>query len=196
MDLEAMWAGLSNGTFTTISSDHAPHKFDHPRGKKVGVEGGFRKIPNGLPGLETRMPCIFTAGVLAGRLQITKFVELTCSNPAKLYGMGKTKGTVAPGFDADLVIWYPTEEQCGDEGKRMRPFRLGNEMLHHDIDYTPFEGMEMLNWPRVTVLRGKVVWDRDNGGVAGERGDGEFLKRGVNALSKPRDVWVNDFRPS
>jgi dihydropyrimidinase len=217
-ELEAMWQGLSNGTFTTFSSDHAPTKlvytrlisvyrpketysnqscrFDHPQGKKAGLVDGtmsFRKIPNGLPGIETRMATLFCGGVLTGRLTIQKFVELTASNPAKLYGMGDTKGAIAPGYDADFCIWYPTAEQS--PGKTMAPFTLTNAMLHHDIDYTPFEGMEFKNWPRYTILRGKVVWDRGNGGLMGKMGDGVYLKRGKSTLSKPREVFVNEFRP-
>lgn len=176
------------------------YRFDHPQGKKAGLVDGtmsFKKIPNGLPGVETRMATLFCGGVLTGRISIQRFVELTSSNPAKLYGLGDRKGTIAPGYDADFVIWYPTEEQAKQRGsqKTMAPFTLTNAMLHHDIDYTPFEGMEFQNWPRYTILRGKVVWDRDNGGLLGKMGDGVFLKRGRSTLSKPRDVFVNDFRP-
>ncbi|KAL4812439.1 hypothetical protein BDW67DRAFT_178760 [Aspergillus spinulosporus] len=200
MDLKAMWDGLVNGTFTTFSSDHAPSKFDHPLGKKKGTSS-FTQIPNGLPGLETRMPSLFCAGVLTGRLSVQKFVELTASNPAKLYGLSDCKGTIAPGYDADLVIWYPTAEQAeavqaGSSSKvTMKPFQLKNEMLHHDIDYTPFEGMEFTNWPRYTILRGKLVWDRDGDGVVGGKGDGRYLKRGMSTLSRPRGVFVNAFDP-
>lgn len=148
------------------------------------------------------MPSLFSSGVLTERLSIQKFVELTSSNPAKLYGLGDRKGTIAPGFDADLVIWYPTEKQAAAEtgtsaGKKttMSPFNLTNDMLHHDIDYTPFEGMEFRNWPRYTILRGDVVWNRDHGGLVGEKGYGTFLKRGSSTLSKPRDKFVNEFRP-
>ncbi|KAK7703792.1 hypothetical protein SLS57_010755 [Botryosphaeria dothidea] len=211
MDLDAMWAGLVNGTFTTFSSDHAPSKYDHPCGKKLGLSADgsmhYGKIPNGLPGLETRMPTLFEGGVLTGRITPQKFVELTASNPAKLYGMGDFKGAIAPGYDADLVIWYPTPIQIpagsatGGAGAAaaaapvMEPFNLTNEILNHDIDYTPFEGMRFNNWPRYTILRGKVVWDRDNGGVVGEMGYGNFLKRGKSTLSKPRGNWLDEFGP-
>jgi dihydropyrimidinase len=156
-----------------------------------------------MPGVETRVPLLFCGGVMTGRLSIQKFVELTSSNHAKLYGFGDRKGTIAPGFDADLVIWYPTETQArdttsesgGDVVGTMAPFTLTNDMLHHDIDYTPFEGMQFTNWPRYTILRGKVVWDREQGGIVGQKGYGEFLKRGVSTLSRPREKFVNEFRP-
>ncbi|TQN68779.1 Dihydropyrimidinase [Colletotrichum shisoi] len=199
LDLEAMWAGIINGTFTTFSSDHAPSKYDHPSGKKAGLGGDgsmrYDNVPNGLPGVETRMPLLFQGGVLSGRVSPQKFVEVTATNPAKLYGLGKTKGTVAAGYDADFVVWYPTAEQSSGGVAAMEPFVLENEMLHHDIDYSPFEGMRFENWPRYTIVRGKVVWDRDNGGVVGDMGYGEFLRRGRSTLSRPRNQWVNEFQP-
>ena len=193
MDLQAMWDGLVNGTFTTISSDHAPSKYDHHLGKKQGLLYSFKQIPNGLPGLETRMPTVFCEGVMKGRLTPQKYVELTCSNPAKLYGLGDRKGAILPGYDADLVIWYPTQEQ--QASNVMKPFQLRNSMLHHDVDYTPFEGIEYTNWPRYTIVRGQVVYSRDQGGVVGSKHSGRFLKRGVSTLSKPREVFVNEFHP-
>ncbi|SMQ54986.1 unnamed protein product [Zymoseptoria tritici ST99CH_3D7] len=193
MDLEAMWTGIVNGTFTTFSSDHAPSKYDHPRGKKAGLtEAGsmrYDKVPNGLPGVETRLPLLFEGGVLSGRVTPQKLVEVTATNPAKLYGLGERKGAIAAGYDADFVIWYPTGKQAAmyeGNAATMKPFVLENEMLHHDIDYSPFEGMMFHNWPRYTVLRGEVVWNRDNGGVVGELGFGQFLRRGKSTLSKPR----------
>ncbi|KAF2721264.1 D-hydantoinase [Polychaeton citri CBS 116435] len=175
-DLEALWQGIANGTFTTWSSDHAPSKYDHPGGKKLGLVDGiprFTKIPNGLPGLETRLVLLFSqtpACVPAdkARLSLPRFVQLTAANPAKLYGLSHRKGTIAPGYDADLVIWHP-----GSEGART----ISQTTLHHDIDYTPFEGIQVGNWPKYTILRGRVVWDQSRG-IVGQMGDGEFLKRG------------------
>ncbi|KAF4775784.1 dihydropyrimidinase [Colletotrichum scovillei] len=204
MDLDAMWAGIANGTFTTFSSDHAPSKYDHPDGKKAGLskEDGlmrYDQVPNGLPGVETRLPLLFEGGVLTGRVTPQKFVEVTATNPAKLYGLGDTKGAIAAGYDADFVIWYPTAEQVAVSGgtgsAKMEPFVLENAMLHHDIDYSPFEGMKFNNWPRYTILRGKVVWDRDGSGIVSKMGYGDFLRRGKSTLSKPRNQWVNEFQP-
>jgi len=97
---------------------------------------------------------------------------------------------IFPGYDADLCIWYPREGEAS-----MKGFELDNGMLHHDIDYTPFEGMAFENWPRWTMLRGKVVWDRDGGGFVGKSGDGKYIKRTASTLAGPRGVFVNEWRP-
>lgn len=174
-DLEALWQFIANGTFTTFSSDHAPAKYDHPGGKMLGMVDGiprFSKIPNGLPGIETRLALLFSQ-TPAGkspedtRLSLPRFVQLTSTNAAKLYGLDGRKGSIAPGYDADLVIWHPD-----NKGARV----ITQEKLHHDIDYTPFEGVEVANWPRYTILRGEVVWDQEKG-VVGKQ-SGSFLKRG------------------
>jgi dihydropyrimidinase len=189
-DQDAIWQGIKNGTFTTLSSDHAPIKFSHPQGKQKGLahgnapQGKFQYIPNGLPGVETRVPLLFTGGLLSGRISPQRFVEVTSTAPAKLYGL-KKKGTIAPGFDADITIWYPQES--------FKPFVLTNEMLHHAIDYTPFEGFEFKNWPRYTLVRGKVVFKE--GEVVGEMGYGQFVRRGKSLLPGARDVWLSEWRP-
>ena len=188
-DLQALWDAINNGTITVVSSDHAPTRWEDGKRKPLvaamekGVSPVFKDIPNGLPGIETRLPLLFHAATSKDveakrRTSLTKFVEVTSSNAAKLYGLGRRKGVVAPGFEADLVVWYPK----GDErGKTI----VRNGILHHSIDYTPFEGMEVDNWPRWTILRGKVAWDRDKElaedhgkGLLGQPGDGVFLKRG------------------
>jgi len=145
---QVIWDGLNDGLFTVFSSDHAPFKYDAPQGKKPnGEEVAFRHIPNGIPGLETRMALLWSEGVLAGRMTANRFVELTATGPAKAYGLHPRKGTIAVGADADLVIW---EE---------RDFVLKNEQLHHEVDYTPYEGMRLKAWPGVTLSRGEVIWD-------------------------------------
>ncbi|KAE9570651.1 D-hydantoinase [Colletotrichum fructicola] len=180
-DQDAIWTGLANGTFTVLSSDHCPFRFNDPvAGKNSCVTadhpvGQFRYIPNGLPGVETRLPLAFSAQ----RLALTKFVEMSSTNAAKLYGLYPRKGAMIPGIsDADLVIWYP-EEELGD-------FQVTNDLLHHDVDYTPYEGRSVRNWPRYTILRGNVVWDRDGEGIVAPKGVGQFLKRGSSTLGQ---VW-------
>ncbi|KAI4594054.1 hypothetical protein KJ359_008595 [Pestalotiopsis sp. 9143b] len=180
-DQSQIWTGLRNGTFALLSSDHCPFRFDDAvTGKKTCVTdehpvGKFRYIPNGLPGVETRMPLAFSAR----RLALTKFVEVTSTNAAKLYGLYPKKGSMIPGVsDADLVIWYP-------EGK-LEGLEVTNSMLHHDVDYTPYEGRKVNNWPRYTIIRGKVVWDRDGEGIVGPKGYGQFVKRSQGTLN---DIW-------
>ncbi|CAI6330329.1 unnamed protein product [Periconia digitata] len=180
-DCDVIWDGLSNGTFTILSSDHCPFRYnDNVNGKQTCVTdeypvGHFKYIPNGIAGIETRL----SLALGADRLDVKKFVELTSTNPAKLYGLHPLKGALVEGqSDADINIWYPPE--------KMQEFQLKNEMLHHNVDYTPFEGRTMKQWPRYTLLRGKVVWDRDNGGLLGEKGYGKFIKREASSLAKPR----------
>ncbi|KAI0120022.1 hypothetical protein GGR51DRAFT_6112 [Nemania sp. FL0031] len=177
----AIWRGLRNGTFAVLSSDHCPFRFDDAvTGKKTCLSdefpvGRFRHIPNGLPGVETRLPLTLSAHAM----EMTRFVEVTATNAAKLYGLYPRKGAMIPGVsDADLVVWYP-------EG-RLGRFPLTNELLHHNVDYTPYEGRMLDNWPRYTILRGKVVWDRDGGGIVGEKGYGQFLKRQKSSLN---GIW-------
>jgi dihydropyrimidinase len=170
---EVIWRGLADGLFTVFSSDHAPFRYDAPEGKKpAGQEVAFRHIPNGIPGIETRLPLLYSEGVLAGRITLQKFVELTATNPAKAYGLHPRKGTIAIGADADLVVW--------GEGERV----LRNDDLHHAVDYTPYAGMTLGAWPVLTLVGGEVIWD-------GERfyprsGRGRFLRCGPPTLEPRR----------
>jgi dihydropyrimidinase len=180
-DQDAIWTGLRNGTFSILSSDHCPFRYDDAQtGKKTCVTeehpvGRFRYIPNGLPGVETRLPLAFSAN----KMEITKLVEVTSTNAAKMYGLYPQKGSMIPGVsDADLVVWYP-------DSKRPN-LTLTNNMLHHGVDYSPYEGRMIENWPRYTILRGEVVWDRDNGGVLGVKGYGQFIRRQASSLG---GVW-------
>ena len=170
---QAVWDGLVNGTFQVLSSDHAPFRFDGPHGKQVAGENPrFDQVPNGIPGLETRMALLMSEGVMSGRIDIHAFVALTATNAAKLYGLYPRKGSVAIGGDADLVIWDTD-----------RNFTLTNDALHHNVDYTPYEGWQMKAWPALTLSRGAVVWD----GVqpSGTPGRGEFLPALRPQLAQP-----------
>lgn len=166
---QRIWEGLTDGLFTVFSSDHAPFRFDDPQGKKPGGgEVPFRHIPNGIPGLETRLPLLYSEGVLGGRITLQKFVELTATNPARAYGLHPRKGTIAVGSDADLVVW--------DE----RAVTIANARLHHAVDYTPYEGMQLKAWPGLTLSRGEVVWDGRS--CTGQPGRGRFLPCGTPTL--------------
>jgi dihydropyrimidinase len=171
---EVIWNALADGLFTVFSSDHAPFKYDAPEGKKPGGEEvEFRHIPNGIPGLETRLPLLYSEGVLGGRITLQKFVELTATNPAKAYGLHPRKGTIAIGSDADLVVW--------GEGERV----LRNAELHHAVDYTPYEGMTLRAWPLLTLAGGETVWDGTD--FHPRAGRGRFLRCGPPSL-RPRPV--------
>jgi dihydropyrimidinase len=174
---QVVWDGLVDGLFTVFSSDHAPFKFDAPEGKKPGGEEvPFAYIPNGIPGLETRLPLLFSAGVMDGRISPQRFVELTSTAPARAYGLYPRKGTIAIGADADLVIW---DRFASGEERVIR-----NADLHHAVDYTPYEGMRVKGWPALTLSRGEVVWDGTRPqGVAGR---GRFLECGTPSLAPRR----------
>jgi dihydropyrimidinase len=171
-----VWDGLSDGLFTIVSSDHAPFRFEDPQGKKPGgKEVPFQYIPNGIPGLETRLPLLFSEGVLTGRITLNQFVALTATNPAKLYGLNPRKGTIAIGSDADIAIWDPNKQVT-----------IENRLLHHDVDYTPYEGMRVTGWPVTTLVRGERVWD--GGEVRGRSGFGQFLPCGRPDMARPKVV--------
>jgi dihydropyrimidinase len=181
-DHEGIWEGLVDGTFTVLSSDHCPFRYDDAvNGKKTVLSeefpvGHFKYIPNGCPGVETRLALALSAN----RLDLKRFVEVTSTNPAKLYGLYPKKGSVIPGeSDADLVVWYPPNE--------MEEFELKNDMLHHNVDYSPYEGRKFNQWPRYTILRGEIVWDREGSGLVGKKGFGQFVKRDASSLAGSRE---------
>jgi len=174
---QVVWDGLADGLFTVFSSDHAPFRFDAPEGKQPGGrQVPFAYIPNGIPGLETRLPLLFSAGVMDGRISPQRFVELTATAPARAYGLYPRKGTIAIGSDADLVIW---ERFAVGQERSIR-----NQDLHHDVDYTPYEGVQVRAWPALTLSRGEVVWDGRQ--PQGQVGRGRFLACGLPTLAPRR----------
>lgn len=168
----ACWQGLEQGIFDLFSSDHCPFKFDDPEGK-LNERGkkSFRWIPNGIPGVETRLPILFSEGIIKGRIDLSRFVALTSTNHAKLYGLYPRKGTIAVGSDADLALWNPALKRT-----------ITNEDLHHGADYTPYEGLEVTGWPETVILRGQVVIDR--GKLVAAPGSGSYLRRQRSNLTK------------
>lgn len=144
------------------------------RGKKLpGATQSFRRIPNGVPGVATRLPLLFSEGVNKGRITLQQFVALSSTNPARIYGLHPRKGTIAVGTDADIVLWDPN-----------RKARLTNAMLHHNCDYTPYEGRELTGYPVMALSRGEVVMD--DGRLSGAAGRGRFQKCDRPEAARPR----------
>lgn len=160
---QVIWNALESGTFDVFSSDHAPFRFADPKGKQAeGDKPSFDKVANGIPGVETRMPLLFSHGVLSGRINIQQFVSLTSTSVAKMYGLYPRKGSIAVGADADLVIWDTDTHRI-----------IRNDELHHNVDYTPYEGIHLNAWPAITLSRGRILWK--DGQYLGQEGLGEFL---------------------
>ncbi|EDP63439.1 D-Hydantoinase [alpha proteobacterium BAL199] len=182
-DQQALWNHVRTGTIGNVTSDHAPYNMDAPDGKFwSGDNAPFSQIANGVPGLETRMPICFHEGVVKGRIDLQQFVALTSTNAARLFGIYPQKGTIAIGADADIVVWDPE-----------RKVRITQDILHHDTDYTPYEGMDVVGWPAVTLSRGRVVWNE--GEVDCQAGWGRFLGRAPYDYIKPRGVFPTPFNP-
>ena len=171
---QVVWDGLESGVFQVFSSDHAPFRFNDPKGKfAAGPDASFDKIPNGIPGVETRLALLFSHGVLSGRIDICQFVALTSTNVAKMYGLYPKKGSIASGADADLTIWDTGLDRV-----------IRNTDLHHNVDYTPFEGIPVSAWPSVTISRGKLVWNE--GEYLGQAGQGQFIRCSLPTPARPK----------
>ena len=179
-DNARLWEGLHDGTLQTIGTDHCPFFFDGTKpivyeGKEIAIAGkelgknDFTKIPNGLPGVQDRMPILWTYGVRAGKISANQFVALTSTNPAKIFGLYPRKGALVPGADADIVIWDPE--------KRVK---YGVAHSHQRTDYNLYESWELVGYPEKVFLRGKLIVDGDE--WKGRRGDGKFLKRGEGEI--------------
>jgi len=177
---QACWEGLQQNVFTLFSSDHCPFRYDDVQGK-LNPKGrtSFRWVPNGIPGVETRLPILFSEGVKKGRLSLNEFVALTATNHAKTYGLYPKKGTIAVGSDADIAIWDPD-----------RNVTITQTILHHGSDYTPYDGIAVTGWPVSTMVRGKFVV-RD-GKLIGAKGSGTYVPREKSPLATPlgRDVSI------
>lgn len=170
---QACWEGLQQGIFSLFSSDHCPFRYDDPQGKLTPKgKTSFRWVPNGIPGVETRLPILFSEGVSKGRLSLNEFVALTSTNHAKTYGLYPKKGTIAVGSDADIAIWDPKRKQT-----------ISQSLMHGGSDYTPYEGIEVTGWPVSTMVRGKFVV-RD-GELVGKLGNGDYVPREKSELAKP-----------
>ncbi len=169
---EACWQGLKDGTLTVYSSDHAPYRMDETGKLPKGEKTTFKEMANGVPGLELRLPLLFTFGYKAGRITLNEFVALTSARHAQTYGLFPQKGTIAIGADADIAIWDPD--------KRVT---VTKDLVHDNTGYTPYEGRELTGWPVTVLSRGDVIID--NGNLSAERGRGRFLPREVSDSLRP-----------
>src|SRR5260370_9100265 len=155
--------------FQIFSSDHCPFRYDDPAGKLVPKgRTSFRWVPNGIPGVETRLPILFSEGVVKRRITLNHFVAVTATNHAKMYGLHPRKGTIAIGSDADIAIWDPTRKST-----------ITAANLHQAADYTPYEGFEVPGWPMTTIAGGRVV--REGGQPSGSP------QHGVQSSRDPSD---------
>lgn len=174
-DQTRLWEGLEDGVIQTIATDHCPFFFDGTQpityeGKSVAIPGkelgkeDFTRIPNGLPGVGDRLPVMWTEMVHSGRFSASRFVELTSTNPAKIFGLYPQKGNLMPGADADLVLWDPHKEVT-----------YGSKVAQHRTDYNLYEGWKLTGFPEVVFSRGEKIVD--HGQWLGRRGRGHFLRR-------------------
>ena len=158
---EDLWRGLRTHDLQVVSTDHCPFCM---KGQKELGKDNFAKIPNGMPGVETRMYLMWDGGVRKGRISMNRFVEITSTSPAKIFGLFPRKGTLAPGSDADIVIFDPK-----------RTITLSAKTLHMNVDYNPYEGRQVTGATDTVLSRGRLVID--NGTFVGRAGAGSFLKR-------------------
>jgi len=157
-----LWKGLKMDDLQVISTDHCP--FCMKEQKELG-RGDFSKIPNGAPGVENRMSLIYNGGVVQNRISLNRFVELTSTAAAKMFGIFPKKGTIAVGSDADIVIFDPEKEHT-----------FGVDTEHMNVDYSSYEGWAVKGKVDAVLSRGRVIIE--NGEHTGKSGDGQFLKRG------------------
>ncbi len=158
---DRLWRGLAFNDLQAVSTDHCPFCMKE---QKVLGKDDFSKIPNGAPGIETRMSLVYDGGVRTGRISLNRWVELTSTSPAKIFGLFPRKGTIAPGSDADIVVFNPAKRQT-----------LSAATLHMKVDYNPYEGREVQGVSEIVVSRGKVIVE--NGKFVGRAGAGSFIKR-------------------
>jgi dihydropyrimidinase len=182
-DQEALWAALTKDDLQIVSSDHAPYRFDASGKLVAGANPTFKQIPNGLPGVEMRLPLMFDGAVSQGRLGLERFVEITSAAPAKLYGLYPKKGVLAAGSDADITIW-----------NAQKTVRVTNSLLHDRTGYTPYEGITVKGWPETVLSRGRIAV-RD-GKLHVAAGSGRFLARNAGDAAKPLGKPAPEFAQS
>ncbi len=160
---EALWKGLIKNDLQVVSTDHCPFCMNEPPQKQVGKDD-FSQIPNGAPGIETRLMLLWDGGVRTGKIDMHRFVEIVSTNPAKMFGLWPKKGTIAVGSDGDMIIFDSEKETT-----------LSAKTHHMKVDYNPYEGRKVIGGPRTVLSRGEVVID--DGEFKARAGRGEFVKR-------------------
>ncbi|WP_447884573.1 dihydropyrimidinase [Serratia fonticola] len=160
-ELDRLWIGIADGSIDTVATDHCTFPY-HQR--QAMAAGDFTRCPNGLPGVENRMMLLFSYGVMSGRISPSRFVALTSSNPARLFGLWPRKGNLNPGADADVVIFDPRQSTV-----------ISHARLHDNADYSPYEGFQCQGAPVLTMCRGEIV--ARSGEFTGRQGYGQFLRR-------------------
>ena len=159
-DQATLWAGINQGLVQVVATDHCPFKWE----QKLMGKDDFSKIPNGHPAIENRMELLYSEGVHKGKISLNKYVEVSSTNAAKIFGMFPRKGTIAPGSDADIVIFDPGETHT-----------LSVNTHHMNVDYSAYEGWEITGKVKTVILRGQVAID--NGKCLAQKGYGKFIKR-------------------
>ncbi len=159
--LDMLWERLAYGEIQTIGSDHCVYSDEQKKRYKEEIPS-FNEVPNGVPGVETILPLMFYYGVKKGRINMQRLVEVTSANPAKLFGLYPRKGSIMPGSDADIAILDPNKK-----------VKISPDLLHSNIDYSIFDGMEVEGWPETTIRRGEVVFQ--NGEVTAKQGSGKYV---------------------
>jgi dihydropyrimidinase len=159
-DQEALWAGINQGLVQVVATDHCPFNWEQ---KQMGKDD-FSRIPNGHPAIENRMELLYSEGVNKGKITLNKYVEVACTNPAKIFGMFPRKGTIAVGCDADIVIFDPKEKHS-----------LSAKKHHMNVDYSAYEGWEVTGKVKTVLLRGKIAIENNHCNI--DRGYGKFIKR-------------------
>lgn len=181
---ETLWRGLRNDTFQVFSSDHSPYRFDETGKLMHGHDAAFTQVANGIPGLELRLPLLFSEGVRAGRIDLQRFVQLTATNAARIYGMFPRKGTLSVGADADIAIWDPEKTVKVD----------WETMIHDDVGYTPYQGREVTGWPVTVIRRGEVAVD--DGKLLADAGSGKFLACDRSDAAAPTGTLPSEMDPT
>jgi len=159
-DQAALWAGINQGLIQVVATDHCPFKWE----QKLLGKDDFSKIPNGHPAIEHRVELLYSEGVKKGKITINKFVEVLSTNPAKIFGMHPRKGCIAPGSDADIVLFDPNQQHT-----------ISATTHHMNTDYSAYEGWQVTGKCKTVLLRGKVVIDKEKCLV--EKGNGQYIKR-------------------